>query len=340
MRSLAALASIALASACESEAAPPDDGIPDDHPCAEEALPPEESELWLTERLTGNPVPLAMLPPFPAGSGTSVTQGNHGDSTHTGDQAFAWDFEAPVGSVVVAAAPGFVVLVEDDSDQYGEGEEFRELANRIVLDHGGGLFTSYVHLAQGSAVVAAGDEVVAGAPLAATGLSGQLVGPHLHFHVENVWSETLPARFVSAGGSACDRLPATGGPVQTPKGVAETLVGPESPSEMPWDTFAEFAVPEIRGLPARIMRRGELYEVTGRAAPGAAAVLLLVFHADASPGDEPGATIVLDIGDDGTFANEITVPPLPAGNYKWAADASEDGKTFEVSRMVLVSIVE
>ena len=73
-----------------------------------------------------------------------------------------------MGTPVHAAAPGIVVFVADTSDVWGPDESFRELANRIVLDHGGGLYTAYVHLKADSALVIPGQSVKAGHLLGGT----------------------------------------------------------------------------------------------------------------------------------------------------------------------------
>ena len=173
---LAALSALMLG-ACDT----PDDGapsIPPDHPCPAWALAPVDVSEWAAERDGGAPVPLALALPFEAGVIAKVSQGTDQPPTHEGTLAWAVDFAVPVDTLIVAAAPGVVVLVRDDSDRHGVDASFVNDANWLVVDHGGGLFTSYVHLATDSAVVRAGDHVAAGEPLARTGLSGQLAGPH------------------------------------------------------------------------------------------------------------------------------------------------------------------
>ncbi len=51
----------------------------------------------------------------------------------------------------------------------------------IVIDHGESIFTLYMHLSE--FLVKAGDSVEKGAPLAKSGASGRVTGPHLHFAV-------------------------------------------------------------------------------------------------------------------------------------------------------------
>jgi murein DD-endopeptidase MepM/ murein hydrolase activator NlpD len=79
------------------------------------------------------------------------------------------DFSAPVGTPVEAPAPGRVALAEE---LYFSG-------GTVILDHGGGLFTSYFHLSKID--VAAGDVVEPGRRLGAVGATGRVTGPHLHW---------------------------------------------------------------------------------------------------------------------------------------------------------------
>jgi murein DD-endopeptidase MepM/ murein hydrolase activator NlpD len=79
------------------------------------------------------------------------------------------DLAAHVGQDVDAPAPGRVALADD---LYFSG-------GTVILDHGGGLFTSYFHLSRIDAKV--GDVVVAGDRIGAVGATGRATGPHLHW---------------------------------------------------------------------------------------------------------------------------------------------------------------
>ncbi|MEC9071319.1 MAG: M23 family metallopeptidase, partial [Myxococcota bacterium] len=127
--------------------------IPADHPCPDWGLPPESSSAWLEARASGQPVPLTLLPPLDEGLMVSVSQGTDQEPTHTGDNRWAWDLDIPLDTLVRAAAPGVVIYTRDDSDAYGPEPEFANLANLVTVDHGGGLYTSYVHLALDSVEV-------------------------------------------------------------------------------------------------------------------------------------------------------------------------------------------
>jgi len=82
------------------------------------------------------------------------------------------DIQAPVGTPVHAVARGRVDYVSEDFGTYGQ---------MIVLNHGDGYYTLYGHL---SAInVTVGQEVPAGTVIAASGDTGSLKGPVLHFEV-------------------------------------------------------------------------------------------------------------------------------------------------------------
>lgn len=79
------------------------------------------------------------------------------------------DFPAKEGTAVFAAAPGRVVLAED---QFFAGRA-------VFIDHGDGLVTMYFHLSRID--VRPGQEVAAGDRLGLVGATGRVSGPHLHF---------------------------------------------------------------------------------------------------------------------------------------------------------------
>lgn len=92
----------------------------------------------------------------------------------------------------VAAAPGVVAEIEDGHYDrcHGnfmtatvdcDGHEMR--ANRVVVDHAGGLRTEYYHLMKGSILVQPGQRVACGERLARIGSSGRSSLPHLHLNL-------------------------------------------------------------------------------------------------------------------------------------------------------------
>lgn len=81
------------------------------------------------------------------------------------------DIGAAYGAPVIAADGGSVVFAGVMSG-YG---------NAIVVDHGGGLATTYNHLS--AFTVSSGQVVSRGAQIGAVGCTGYCTGPHLHFEV-------------------------------------------------------------------------------------------------------------------------------------------------------------
>lgn len=81
------------------------------------------------------------------------------------------DIGAPKGDNIVAAAPGKVTV-----SRYSSSAGYY-----ITLDHGGGLYTVYMHCSK--LLVSVGDVVKAGDVIAKVGSTGISTGPHLHFGV-------------------------------------------------------------------------------------------------------------------------------------------------------------
>ncbi|MFY9644562.1 MAG: M23 family metallopeptidase, partial [Terriglobales bacterium] len=87
-------------------------------------------------------------------------------STHQG-----LDFRVPSGTSVAAVNNGRVILAQP---LFFEG-------NCVVIDHGQGLLTLYLHLSKFA--VKTGDEVKKGQPIGLSGGTGRATGPHLHLAV-------------------------------------------------------------------------------------------------------------------------------------------------------------
>lgn len=81
------------------------------------------------------------------------------------------DFAAPTGTPIYAAADGTVT-----SARYSG-----KAGNMIVINHGGGLQTYYMHCSR--LYVSAGTKVKKGQNIGAVGTTGNSTGPHLHFQV-------------------------------------------------------------------------------------------------------------------------------------------------------------
>lgn len=94
------------------------------------------------------------------------------------------DIGAPTGTTVLAAAAGEVVI---SKYSYSGG-------NYIMIDHGSGIFTVYMHLSKRSVDV--GREVSQGQKIGEVGSTGYSTGPHLHFGIRKNGNYVNPLTFV------------------------------------------------------------------------------------------------------------------------------------------------
>lgn len=98
------------------------------------------------------------------------------------------DIAAPSGTPVLAPAAGRVVLVR----------KFKKHGNTVVLDHGQGLTSIYIHLSGFS--VRPGQSVSRGARLGKVGTTGASTGPHLHWSVYAQGTPVDPKFFLKLSG--------------------------------------------------------------------------------------------------------------------------------------------
>ncbi|TRW15277.1 M23 family metallopeptidase [Glacieibacterium frigidum] len=80
------------------------------------------------------------------------------------------DIAAPSGSPVLSPADGVVRLANDRMSLEG---------NLVMVDHGFGLTSSFLHLSRNDVVV--GERVTRGQQIGAIGTTGRSTGPHLHW---------------------------------------------------------------------------------------------------------------------------------------------------------------
>lgn len=84
------------------------------------------------------------------------------------------DVAKPVGSVILAPADGVVILASD--------HPFTLEGNLLMIDHGMGLNTAFLHLSRID--VRVGERVRRGQPVALSGMTGRATGPHLHWSLK------------------------------------------------------------------------------------------------------------------------------------------------------------
>ncbi len=95
------------------------------------------------------------------------------------------DLAAPGGSPILAAYDGDVVAAAYSSS----------MGNYIMLDHGDGLYTIYMHAS--ALYVSKGQSVARGDKIAAVGSTGRSTGNHLHFSVRLNGSYVSPWNYIS-----------------------------------------------------------------------------------------------------------------------------------------------
>ena len=94
------------------------------------------------------------------------------------------DYAVPVGTPLLAPMDGTIVLVKD---MYYSGKT-------IIMNHGGGVFSSFLHLSKMSVTV--GDKVTTGTVIGATGNTGRSTGPHLDWRMNWMNKRINPALLV------------------------------------------------------------------------------------------------------------------------------------------------
>jgi murein DD-endopeptidase MepM/ murein hydrolase activator NlpD len=96
------------------------------------------------------------------------------------------DIGAPLGAEVVACNAGIIVFAEE---LYLEGKT-------IIMDHGFGLYSIYMHLSEMR--VKEGDEVGIGQCIGLVGATGRVTGPHLHWGIKLLKARVDPFSLLRA----------------------------------------------------------------------------------------------------------------------------------------------
>jgi len=136
--------------------------------------------------------------PFPVGNQYLVTQANnspwsswsHSESAFNGVFRYAYDFDMPVGTILTAAKEGTVVYIVEN---YSDGDITLGHENVLVVDHGDGTYSRYIHIKKEGALVSVGVAVQKGDTIALSGNTGRTLNqPHLHFDVVKPLAGQLP----------------------------------------------------------------------------------------------------------------------------------------------------
>jgi MYXO-CTERM domain-containing protein len=166
--------------------------------------------------------------PWPSGDSYPCTQSNGGQASHTGLARYAWDFGMPLGTDIVAAHAGTVLMLEMDSQVGGCSDVYAYDANYVLIDHADGTAGLYLHVEHDSSKLRVGDAVAVGDVIARVGQTGWSCGPHLHFQVQEIcgswWCQSVPAEFrpepkravlgaQAETGCACSSTASPGGPL-------------------------------------------------------------------------------------------------------------------------------
>lgn len=142
---------------------------------------------------TGGPTGGYKLPTV-AGEPWIVTQGPYGTFSHWGRSLHAYDIAPRSGRCIVAMRAGIVHVHDIGARQ---DHAHRTFGNYISIDHGGGEYSHYGHLATGTFVVSEGQHVEQGQALAVVGNSGYTLGEgggyHVHVHVTRSPSISAPS---------------------------------------------------------------------------------------------------------------------------------------------------
>jgi len=142
--------------------------------------------------------------PYRPGTAYWIVQGYGGKFTHQGRSRYSIDFAMPEGTPIYAAREGIVVETRMDSDESGTTEEYRELANYIVIEHPDGTWAEYYHLKENGVEVKVDEKVQTGQLIGYSGNTGYSKIPHLHFSVRKTVSgkvsSTIPVKFKTSQG--------------------------------------------------------------------------------------------------------------------------------------------
>lgn len=273
---------------------------------------------------------LQLTLPFEPNTEHLVVQGNKGSFSHDGRFSFAWDFEMPEGTPVLAAADGVVIETIDGYSEGAPDKTLEERTNKVILDHGATHFSVYQHLQRSGVLVRVGQRIAQGQLIGRSGNTGFTAQPHLHFAVVDPRNRSLPVCFADVEGG----VPSEGRSYRRAAVVRQSAghgLQPvaTAPSLLPRDTFGENGILLTTDLPAHLFAGEE--KVVGVAVRPATTALAVLATRDRSRQRVVEATIAID----GRFSLVIPRDALEAlgpqldfmlvlvrGDGKWASDFS------------------
>lgn len=150
--------------------------------------------------------PRGFMLPLACGTSTTITQGNGGAFSHTGEAQYGFDFGVQNGTTLHAIEDGVVSLVRNDvrpgNPCYsGGGYDCRNTVNYVVVAHADGTDSAYLHVS--SALVNVGQRVRRGDPVALSGGTGWSTGPHAHVQRQQRcgiwWCQSIAVSFSDVG---------------------------------------------------------------------------------------------------------------------------------------------
>lgn len=115
--------------------------------------------------------------PYDVGTDRRLSQSNC-DGFHNELDWFAYDFDMPIGTRVLAARGGVVSLVQE---QYVDGDHDFYHANTVEITHADGSKAQYLHLTNNGALVGLGERVERGQLIGRSGFTG-MTGSRRHLH--------------------------------------------------------------------------------------------------------------------------------------------------------------
>jgi len=152
--------------------------------------------------------------PLGCGREARISQGNNTSFSHQDRSRWAYDISLPRGTALHAMAPGRVVNASSrtrpgDPCYNGGGSGCRDAANYVRIKHSDGTITAYWHINR--ALVARGDKVAQGDPIARSGNTGYSTGPHAHIvrerDCDSIACQSVRMRFLDVRG---DGMPNSG----------------------------------------------------------------------------------------------------------------------------------